>query len=556
MIGVLAHPIVDRELTGMLRLRRTWGVLVASAVVFCGVVLFLWPEDALVERSGASSREVFRLFGYTVLSLLLLLLPAYPATTFVREKRKGTLLLLLSSPLRPWSIYLGKFAGVFGLVILFLVLSLPAAAACYAMGGLTVTDNILPLYVTLAAMSMQYIALGLLVSLFAGSPESALRITYGVVLLLSIVVLVPYQFFQGQEGYLGQVAVGLRSVSPIPVVLEVLGQGDVGSRRVVSESVTVQSYALTGIVSTLGMMLYSIGHLNHRLFDRSRSQGIITDDRTTAGRLTRRLFFLVDPQRRKAGIGALTNPVMVKEFRTRRFGRFHWLLRLVAVCAVLSLGLTYFTTAGTIDWGVEVIGGIMVLLQVSLVMLITPALASGLIAAERETGGWELLQMTPLSAGKILRGKLQSVVWTTLLVLLATLPGYLVMTWIKPDMRPQIIRVLICLGLTAAFALILSATVSSFFRRTAAATVTSYILLAGICGGTMLFWLGRGQPFGHRLVENILLVNPMAAALAVTEAPGMGDFDLVPANWYIMGTACAALLLVLRLRIHRLMQPQ
>jgi hypothetical protein len=31
--------------------------------------------------------------------------------------------------------------------------------------------------------------------------------------------------------------------------------------------------------------------------------------------------FLVDPQRRKKGIGFFMNPVMVKEFRTRRFGR-------------------------------------------------------------------------------------------------------------------------------------------------------------------------------------------------------------------------------------------
>ena len=31
------------------------------------------------------------------------------------------------------------------------------------------------------------------------------------------------------------------------------------------------------------------------------------------------------------------NPVMVKEFRSRRFGRSHWTLRLIAFGAILSL---------------------------------------------------------------------------------------------------------------------------------------------------------------------------------------------------------------------------
>ena len=57
-------------------------------------------------------------------------------------------------------------------------------------------------------------------------------------------------------------------------------------------------------------------------------------------------------------------------------------------------------------------------------MLLTPALAAGLISSEVESGGWQLLQMTPLSARKILIGKLASVVWPLLLILVSTLPGY------------------------------------------------------------------------------------------------------------------------------------
>jgi hypothetical protein len=270
----------------------------------------------------------------------------------------------------------------------------------------------------------------------------------------------------------------------------------------------------------------------------------------------RRLIFLVDPQRRKGAIGRFTNPVMVKEFRCRRFGSSQWMLRLVALCAVASLGLTYTSTAGTLDWGVETIGGIMVVLQVSLIVLITPSLAAGLISGERESGGWTLLQMTPLSSWQIVTGKLLSVLWTLALILTATLPGYAVMIYIKPSLSQQISYVLFSLVLTALFALLLSAAVSGLFKRTAPATVTAYTLLLVVCAGPMLFWLGRGTTFGQGTVEAMLTVNPLAGALTVMEAPGFAQYHIVPANWWLVGGASCACLGVLCLQTWRLTRPQ
>src|SRR5262249_48806321 len=194
---------------------------------------------------------------------------------------------------------------------------------------------------------------------------------------------------------------------------------------------------------------------SHRLLDRSRAGGIRTEDRSANVRFWRRLLFLVDPQRRSGYVGRWTNPVMVKEFRCRRFGRSHWMLRLIALCAIASLALSCVAVLGVLDWGVETVGSIMVFLQMALLVLLAPSLASGLISSERETGGWQLLQMTPLSPGAILRGKLLSVAWPLFLVLAATLPGYVVMVAIQPELTRQVLRVLACLGLTAAFAVLL-----------------------------------------------------------------------------------------------------
>jgi ABC-type polysaccharide/polyol phosphate export permease len=148
------------------------------------------------------------------------------------------------------------------------------------------------------------------------------------------------------------------------------------------------------------------------------------------------------------------------------------------------------------------------------------------------------------------------VLWTLLLVLVSTLPGYIVMVWINPDVWLQVRLIVICLLWTAAFSLAISAAVSSFFRRTAISTTVTYVLLLTLFAGTMLVWLGRDAPFGHDTVEQVLRLNPMAAALSVLGTPGFNTYQLLPDNWYIMGGATIVVLAVLYARTHALMQPQ
>jgi hypothetical protein len=282
----------------------------------------------------------------------------------------------------------------------------------------------------------------------------------------------------------------------------------------------------------------------------------MTEDRSTGGQVARRLFFLVDPRKRSRPIRRWVNPVMVKEFRTRRFGRGHWMLRLVALSAVLSLGLTYVAATGSLGWGPAVIGGALVLLQATLLLLFAPSLAAGLISAEREGGGWQLLRSTPLSPGRILRGKLLSVAWPLALLLCATVPGYVVLMTADPDQAPQARRVVACLLALAVFAVLVAAAASSVARTTATAMAAANLVLAGVCVGPLLVWLGRDAPFGHGTVEAALAVSPLAAALHAAETPGFREYQLLPANWYFIGAASLVLLLFLAVRVRQLCRPE
>jgi ABC-type transport system involved in multi-copper enzyme maturation permease subunit len=474
----------------------------------------------------------------------------------VREKNQGTLALLFNTPLSPLSIYAGKLTGVLGFTATLLAMTFPAAAACYALGGAAGENGILALYGVLSVAIVQIATLALLVSSRSEATAGALRVTYALVVALCALTPVPFALVQGELGFVSDATAWLRCLSPIPAVMEVLSQGDVGSHGMSAGAGAVARYLMLASAGSLICALATLARLNHRLFDRARPAGVMTQDRSGLGQVVRRLVFLVDPQRRSGSMSLWVNPVMVKEFRSRRFGRSHWTLRLVALCAIASLGLCLVAASGMISWGVELIGGVFVLLQVALLVVFAPSLASSLVSAERETGAWHLLRMTPLRPGAILRGKLLSVAWPLFLLLFATLPGYVVITVVKPELSAQVERVVICLILTAVFAVLLSAAASAVFRSTATATIASYVALLAVCVGPLLVWLGREAPFGHSTVQAVLLIDPVAAALQACDTPGFTHYDLLPLNWYIIGWTCAALLLFLTLRTWQLCRPE
>ncbi len=552
----MLKALVMRELTTLMRRRRIMALQCGLVALFAILVAIRWPTDSRMALTGSRSQQVFQLFGYGLLATLLLILPVFPATSIVREKKQGTLALLLNTPLGPWRIFLGKLTAVLALSGIILVMSLPAASACYAMGGLSLYGDLWKVYQLLMLAALQYAVLGLLVSTYSNSIDSAVRLAYGLVLGLSVMTLGPHYFFQGTKGYLADIGELLYGITPLGAMMSLTGAGDVGSKGLITKTEVLGRFTVTSLIVSVIASAWSISRLNHTIFDQARPQGAISDDQTQSVRFFRRLFFLVDPQRRSSNISSLVNPIMVKEFRCRRFGRLHWLLRLVAVCAVLSLGLTYATTAGTFDWGVETIGGIMVVMQVALLALITPSLSAGLLSSERESRGWQLLQTTPMSIARIVWGKLLSVILPLMLILCATLPGYLVMVYIEPGMELQVKRVVICLAAMAVFAMLLSAAVGSLFKRTAAATAAAYGVLLSICALPLLIWLGRDAPFGHKTVEAALSVNPIAAALSVIRMPGFQDYSLIPANWWFLGIGSIISLLVLLTQTYRISRPQ
>jgi hypothetical protein len=130
------------------------------------------------------------------------------------------------------------------------------------------------------------------------------------------------------------------------------------------------------------------------------------------------------------------------------------------------------------------------------------------------------------------------------------------MTTVKPELAHQVVRVVGCLGLTAVFAVLVGAAASATLRTTAAATATANLVLVAVCIAPLLAWLARDAPFGHRTVEAAMAVSPVAAALRAADTPGFAEYDLLPANWWVIGAASLALLVVLVARTRQLCRPE
>jgi ABC-type transport system involved in multi-copper enzyme maturation permease subunit len=554
MKGTIA--IVERELPSLLRMKQILWIFVAVALTFSATVLLKWPSTATADLSGIQARAVFRGLAYSMFVTVILVVPAFPATGLIREVRRRTMELLLNSPLRRSEIFLGKLIALAAFTALLLSVTLPAMACCYAMGAISPTHDLLGLYGLLGIICIELIVLGLLVGTIADTAESGLRWVYGATFALTVITVIPHMFLQGGDSSYATVANHMRTLSPIPALLQLVGDATPGATGAIEPMDLIQRYVVSAMVLSLVGSLICIQRLNYSLMDRSRAQGLITDERSASLRVARRVMYLVDPQKRKSGIAWFLNPIMVKEFRSRQFGRLHWLLRMVAGCAVLSLLLTLATTMGTLDWGVEKVGAIMIVAQVGLILVLTPGISGAMIAGELESGGWNMLRATPLSTRRVLTGKLMSVAITLALVLCASLPGYGIIMVIKPVLQTQVAQVVVSLALTATVAMLTSATVSSFFRSTAAATTVSYGLLIFLYAGSMLVWANQGSPFSHAVVERVLSVNAMAGALNAMEVEGFQIYEgLLRTTWLVSGGICGVLLLVLSARTWRIWQP-
>jgi len=183
------------------------------------------------------------------------------------------------------------------------------------------------------------------------------------------------------------------------------------------------------------------------------------------------------------------NPVILKELRKRMRGRAAYILLfaylvIISVFMALIYGSTVLGSMNTIRWSPQArqmlgkgIFSTIVLTELLLIVLISPALTSGAIAAEREHQTLDLLRTTLLSTRSLVLGKLGSAFSYVFLLIFAAVPLQSLAFLIGGVGMPELLISGLLMIVTAFFFCSLGLFFSSFLKRTSVANVAAYIMI-------------------------------------------------------------------------------
>ena len=179
-------------------------VVMAGFVLLCGFFFFTLLQDYNTQLSvSAMQRDICPSLNklvveqfYDVLAIVLIfIIPILTMRVIAEEKQQGTFELLVTSPITPSQIVLGKFLGVCGVVGMMLLLSF-----AFPLVLIVFTDPELPPivvgFVGLLLYAASFVALGIAISAFTKSQTIA-GIVSLIVLLVFFVIDAPAPKFEG-----------------------------------------------------------------------------------------------------------------------------------------------------------------------------------------------------------------------------------------------------------------------------------------------------------------------------------------------------------------------
>ena len=143
---VIGNPIISREMKVRMRFARSFWLQGAYLLFLIAIVLIAYQGILVYSpvRHPAELQNRLQAFYYTLLyslvTVIVLIAPALTASAISFERERRTLDLLLTTPLRPMQILVGKLLASFAFLMLLLIESMPIVTVCIVMGGATVGD--------------------------------------------------------------------------------------------------------------------------------------------------------------------------------------------------------------------------------------------------------------------------------------------------------------------------------------------------------------------------------------------------------------------------------
>jgi ABC-type transport system involved in multi-copper enzyme maturation permease subunit len=450
------NPVLRRELLSNLRSWRGFALLAVYNLVLAGLVYLIWPADQSLDLSVSpeSSRQLMELFFLGQYVLASLAAPSFAAGAISGEKERRTYEMLLSNPLRPGAIVLGKLLAALVPPVVIVVSSLPIVMLCLPLGGMSIYE-VLAAYGALLVSVATFGMIGLTASGTFTRTANATLVSYMVVL--------PIALFGALSWWL----------------LRESGE----ARLFFATVMTPVAGALTCLVLyrwLTGRLLrpVDVGAQAHEVVD------VEQEMRGAVGLVIRRDHFpdkLFAPPKRTDLLPDSANAVYEKELHSEIFGQGTRTLRFVIqgsmFLGMILMSVCLFMRPMYAAW---------YLCYVALFnMLVAPVFSAGSITGERERQTLDLLLTTTLSPSAVLSGKVRSgwrvSGWLTRLLLWPVLLAWVMVGYFHGRFL-QMASFLVVIELVAVTTAMLATFFSVVFRKTTIALVTTYIVLAILFG--------------------------------------------------------------------------
>jgi ABC-2 type transport system permease protein len=198
--------IMVKELRSRMRGRRAFIVLTIYlgllALITYGAYLIVAPPvrenlGGFVNQANTSAivgQTIFTLLSIFQLILICFIAPGFTAGQISLEREKQTLDLLVSTPMRPGAIVLGKLLAALAFVMLMIVAAVPITAIVLMYGGAAVED-IVRQQVVLLATAVVLGAIGLFYSCLLKRTQAATVLSYITMLALTLGTIMLFGFW-------------------------------------------------------------------------------------------------------------------------------------------------------------------------------------------------------------------------------------------------------------------------------------------------------------------------------------------------------------------------
>ena len=237
--------IMVKELRSRMRGRRAFMVLTAYlgllALVTYGAYLAVAPQAREAAASGIGEgfqhanasalvgQTIFAVLSILQIVLVCVIAPAFTAGQISLEREKQTLDLLISTPLRPGAIVIGKLATALAFVVLMILAAIPISAIVLMYGGAEVAD-IVRQQLVLLSTAIGFGAIGIFASALMKRTQAATVLTYSIVIACILGSAMLFSFWQTiaqREDPLGLRANGgapeqVRYLNPMVAMLDVV----------------------------------------------------------------------------------------------------------------------------------------------------------------------------------------------------------------------------------------------------------------------------------------------------------------------------------------------